>query len=118
METNALSYDMTTVGKRLEAARVASGLSMRQVAERFGMTHQAVSKWEKGGHLDVVRLMTLANLYKVSPLWIMCGIGAMKLWNSGSVNAEIPVTSDEINLLNLYRGMPESKRNAIFAMMN
>ncbi len=39
---------MTNLGERLKMARAMSGLSLRQVAERAGVSHTAVSKYERG----------------------------------------------------------------------
>ncbi len=36
------------LGKRLQQARRASGLGLRKVAELIGLSHMAISKYEKG----------------------------------------------------------------------
>jgi transcriptional regulator with XRE-family HTH domain len=36
------------IGESLHRARKASGLSLRDLAERLGISHTAVSKYEKG----------------------------------------------------------------------
>lgn len=37
-----------TLGERIRAARQAAGLSQEKLAERLGLTRQAVTKWESG----------------------------------------------------------------------
>ncbi len=37
-----------TLGERIRAARQAAGLSQEKLAERLGLTRQAVTKWETG----------------------------------------------------------------------
>lgn len=39
---------MQPLGRRLREAREAKGLSMREVAERLGVSHTTVSRWEDG----------------------------------------------------------------------
>ena len=38
----------TTFGQNLRAARLAAGLSQKQLAERIGAKHNSVSNWENG----------------------------------------------------------------------
>lgn len=55
------------VGKRLCALRLKAGLSQSALAERMGVTPQAVSKWECGTALaDVEMLLDLSHLYHVT----------------------------------------------------
>ncbi len=54
-------------GKRLAAHRRALSLSQADLAQRLGVTAQAVSKWETGSALpDVELLLALSHLYGVS----------------------------------------------------
>ena len=39
---------LTTLGERIRDARRAAGLSQEKLAERVGVTRQAVTKWENG----------------------------------------------------------------------
>ena len=38
--------DQTTIGKRIQTLRKRQGLTQEQLAERVGVSPQAVSKWE------------------------------------------------------------------------
>jgi len=51
---------MVTLGERLKMARAMSGLSLREVAERAGVSHMAISKYERG--LDVPSSSVLLRL--------------------------------------------------------
>lgn len=54
-------------GKRLSALRRRSGLSQTILAEKLGVTSQAVSKWECGNAIpDIDILLELSHLYDVS----------------------------------------------------
>ena len=45
--------------ERLAAARQERGLTQRQLADRLGVTAQAVSKWETGGSLPDLELLRM-----------------------------------------------------------
>lgn len=60
------------IGKRLRAARDASGMSRNLVAEKLGRSLQALKSWE-GGETSpsAVDLCRLADLYGASTDWIV-----------------------------------------------
>ena len=54
-------------GKRISVLRRKAGLSQTELAERLGVTSQAVSKWECGNAVpDIDMLLELSHLYKVT----------------------------------------------------
>lgn len=54
-------------GKRISALRRKAGLSQTDLAEKLGVTSQAVSKWECGNTVpDIDTLLELSHLYKVT----------------------------------------------------
>ena len=56
-----MNMDMAT---RLADRRRAAGLSQEALAEKLGVTRQAVSKWERSeSSPDTDNLIALANLY-------------------------------------------------------
>ena len=65
------------LGNRIQKLRRGRGLSQETLAERLGVTRQAVSKWETGESLpDVVRLAQLADLFGVSTDYLIRGVPA------------------------------------------
>lgn len=57
-----------TLNEKLQFYRKRSGFSQEEVAARFNVTRQAVSKWETSGTMpDVETLAKLAKLYDVPP---------------------------------------------------
>ncbi len=58
---------METIGKRIAALRRAKGLTQDQLAERVGVTAQAVSKWENDNSCpDISILPLIAEVLGVS----------------------------------------------------
>ena len=56
-----------TLGEQLKELRARSGFSQEQVAERVGVSRQAVTKWETGQTIPAAEnLAALAELYQVS----------------------------------------------------
>lgn len=61
-------------GKRLCELRRRQGLSQEALAERLGVTRQAVSKWETGESLpDIDRLIALSEVFCVSTDYLVKG---------------------------------------------
>jgi len=54
------------IGKRISEQRKKCGLTQEQLAERLGVTPQAVSKWENGRNLpDIDNLLAIADCLRV-----------------------------------------------------
>ena len=59
--------DTSSLGKRIADARHDLGLTQRELAEKVGVTAQAVSKWERGSSCpDISILDEVANTLNVS----------------------------------------------------
>ena len=63
---------MVTIGRRIQAWREASGLSIGELAAAVGVTWPAVRQWEKGWSNP-----TAANIEKVAAA---CGADMPKFW--------------------------------------
>ena len=60
-----------TLGEQLKELRTRTGFSQEMVAERVGVSRQAVTKWESGRTLPTAEnLAALAQLYQV-PLEVL-----------------------------------------------
>ena len=64
--------DLTT-GERIKMARLAKGMTVRELAEKISVSHSNLSKWERG-EVRTIKAPMLAKLAKalnVSPLYLM-----------------------------------------------
>ena len=67
MIDNTETNNSDTLGKRIMALRKAAGMTQEQVAERLGVSPQAVSKWENDVSCpDVATIPRIARLFNVS----------------------------------------------------
>ena len=65
---------MDSLGSRLKAARQNAKLTQAEVADKFFVSSQAVSLWEKDeNYPDISKLPELSKLYKVSIDWLISG---------------------------------------------
>ena len=56
-----------TLGQRIQKLRKGAGLTQEQLAERMGVTRQAVSKWESdGGVPELDTLIAMSRLFDVT----------------------------------------------------
>lgn len=59
--------DLVNFGQRLRHCRKEKGFSQEEVAERIGVSAQAISKWEKGEGLpDLYHFQILTQFYRIS----------------------------------------------------
>ena len=55
-------------GQKLKEIRKNEGLSQEQLAEKIGVSRQAITKWETGRGLpDIENMMILAEIFKTTP---------------------------------------------------
>ena len=55
------------VGKKLKDARIQSGLTQENVAEKINVSRQTISNWEnEKSYPDIINIIELSNLYSIS----------------------------------------------------
>ncbi len=61
-----------TLGQRISTRRKLLNLSQETLAERLGVSRQAVSKWEADGSIpEIDKLIALSKLFEVSMEWLL-----------------------------------------------
>ena len=55
------------IGKKLKNARVQSGMTQENVAEKINVSRQTISNWEnEKSYPDIINVIELSNLYSIS----------------------------------------------------
>ncbi|MGX6978082.1 helix-turn-helix domain-containing protein [Vagococcus elongatus] len=55
------------IGRKLKEARLASGMTQEQVAEKIGVSRQSISNWENEKNFpDIISVIHLSDVYGVS----------------------------------------------------
>jgi len=100
--------------KLLKDRRAELGLTMKQVAEKVGVSESTVSRWESGDIANMTRdkVLALANALKVTPATIMG-------WEEKEESpAEASDPQTEIFVKLLKRMTPEQKQKLADYMIN
>lgn len=55
------------IGRELKDARISSGLTQKNVAEKINVSRQMISNWENGkSYPDIISVIKLSDLYSIS----------------------------------------------------
>lgn len=66
------------MSERLQKLRKQGGYSQEQLAEKVGVTRQAISKWESNqGNPDIDNIIKLSEVYNVSTDYLLKGVEAI-----------------------------------------
>ena len=64
----------TEIGERIKQLRRARDLSLRQLAEVSGISHNQIHKYEKGISVPTrASVVKLAKIFNVKPTWLLFG---------------------------------------------
>ena len=81
---------MDGIGQRVKEARASAGMSQRTLADRVGMTQQAIAALEKNSVAKTARVNDIARALNVSPEWLEGKTGALRdpemLWAAPQVS--------------------------------
>lgn len=110
------------VGKRIRARRHAMGVSQTELGDAIGVKFQQIQKYETGANrVSASRLWAVAEKLGVDVVYFFEGI------KRSDENAEVtdePIDKmeflsdrDAIEMMELYRKLPNSQRSAVLAFM-
>ena len=104
------------LGKKLYELRKKHGLSQEELAERLGVSRQAVSKWECGESLpDTDNLITISKIYGVSLDELVGNTEPLK--QDISEDSSEDDSSDEENETVCEDGKPVGKKRTIIRVL-
>ena len=79
------------IGKKLKNARVQSGMTQENVAEKINVSRQTISNWEnEKSYPDIISVIELSNLYSISLDVLLKGDEKMIEHLEESTNVVIP----------------------------
>lgn len=98
-----------TLGQNLQAARKAKGLSQETLAEKIGVSRQALGKWEKD-----IALPGLDNLQAAAQV---LGVSVDTLLGTGCADAAPAVTLDAMRDLLAARDAEQRRRRRLWGLL-
>ena len=102
-----------TLGQRIKQRRKELRLSQSKLSKAAGVSDSSISLWESDTTAPRgENLHKLAKILQCSPTWILFGDEDKTPAEPVSVNFPQPMTEEELELLQLYRALPESEQLA------
>ena len=109
------------VGKRIRARRHALGIGQADLGDAIGVKFQQIQKYETGANrVSASRLWAIAEKLSVDVVYFFEGISR----DETNALAEAPVDKmdflsdrDTIEMMELYRKLPQTQRSAVLAFM-
>ncbi|MGF0538025.1 helix-turn-helix domain-containing protein [Agrobacterium sp. ES01] len=99
-----------TLGGRLSSARDAAGIEMKALANQLGVKHETLQAWETDrSEPRPSRLVNLAGILGVSPMWLMTGAGGGPI-EYGVSDADAPLEAMASDLMRLKELHEETGR--------
>ena len=94
-------FNMADVGQRISVFRKNAGLTQMELANRLGISYQAVSNWERGISMpDISNLSALAEILSVSIDEIISDKKISTILEHDGDNVEnVSLTTDEFNAI-------------------
>lgn len=100
------------MAQRIHQLRRDRGLTLEQVADLVGVGKSTVRKWETGliANMRRDKIAALASALGTTPGYLMG-------WEEDPTPSQPQLTEGEETLLNLFRQVPEDKRQLVLQMI-
>jgi transcriptional regulator with XRE-family HTH domain len=110
------------VGKRIRARRHALGISQTELGDAIGVKFQQIQKYETGANrVSASRLWAVAEKLGVDVVYFFEGIRRSDDEQTVGVEPEDQMAflsdRDAIEMMELYRKLPQTQRSAVLAFM-
>lgn len=101
-----------SIGRRIAAARERKDMTLDEVAKLCNTTRQTIYKYENEivTNIPYDKIMLLANALGVSPSYLFG-------WVENKSPHEIKLTEGEMDLIKLFRLIPEEQQPVVLAMI-
>lgn len=92
-----------TIADRIQSLRKAKGISQEELADRIGVSRQAVSKWESEQSIpEIDKVMLLSDYFEVTTDYLLKGIETATQVDESKANANIfVIVSTVLNFIGL-----------------
>ena len=106
------------MAQRIKALRLEKGLTLEQIAEVVGVGRSTVRKWETGiiANMRSDKIADLAKALGTSPAYLM-GWDEEETKKENSLTGT-ELTEGELKLIELFRNVPEDRRELVFQMID
>jgi len=105
------------IGARLRSRRLDRGLSQEKLADLLGLTFQQVQKYEKGvNRIAASRLYDIAVVLETPITYFFEGLSEPSDGDPAQPEG-VAITSEEIELLRLFRSFSERIKRKVFALI-
>ncbi len=96
------------IGKIIRDARIKKGYTQEQLGEIMGVQKSAIAKWENGRVVNIKRdkLKKLAEVLSIQPYELVAPDSIVS-------NSEQNLSSDELQLLNMYRQLNDQGKEYV-----
>ncbi len=102
-----------TLGQRIRQRRKQIGLSQSKLSKAAGVSDSSISLWESDTTAPRgENLHKLAKILQCSPTWILFGDVDKSPEPPLPPGTQSQMTEEELELLQLYRSLPESEQQA------
>ena len=99
-----------TIDEKIAKARREKRLTQEELADRLGVSRQAVSKWESGAALpETDKLARLSGLLGVSCDYLLCDDAAEEQKNASGRPKQETQTAQTLNQVKINRTRPERR---------
>ncbi|HHS9880089.1 TPA: helix-turn-helix domain-containing protein [Klebsiella aerogenes] len=102
-----------TIGERIRSRRKDLKHTQRTLAKALKISHVSISQWERDDSEPTGKnLFALSKVLQCSPTWILFGDDNQTPEPASPEGTNPQLSDDEIELLQLYRALPESEQIA------
>lgn len=111
-------FDMTKIGKKISQTRKDKGLTQMELADKLGVTYQAVSNWERGATMpDISKLPELAQIFDITIEELLCDERKGKIVED-IAKGETPKDVQAEDLADVAPLLKQEQINKTFEQMN
>ena len=102
------------INERIKEQRYLSGLTLKEIADKIGVSEATVQRYESG-RITVIPYESIEKLADI----FGCTPGYLMGWESNVsfVGKVKSISPEETRLLEAYRNAPESRREAVRALL-